>query len=120
MKIVVILGASPKDGRYSNIAQKILMEKGYNVFPVNPLYEGIEGIKCYSSIADVNELIDTVTVYLKPLYLEKMVDDIINKKPGRVIFNPGTEDINIENRLNKSGIETIHACTIVMLKTGQF
>ncbi len=120
MENVIILGASPKDGRYSNIAQKLLMEKGYNVFPVNSLYEEIEGKKCYKSIKDVKDKIDTITVYLKPLNLDKMIDDVIKKKPSRVIFNPGTENINIEKKLNESGVEIIHGCTIVMLKTGQF
>ncbi len=120
MENVLLLGATINKDRYANIAQKVLMEKGHKVFPVNPKYEEIEGIKCYKSIKDVKDRIDTVTVYLNSVHVEKMLDEIIEKKPKRVIFNPGTEDINLEKKLNENGIKTLHACTIVLLKTNQF
>jgi uncharacterized protein len=41
-KNVVVLGASPKEDRYSNKALKLLSEKGYNAISVNPVYKEIE------------------------------------------------------------------------------
>ena len=38
----------------------------------------------------------------------------------RIVFNPGTENAELEHLAHKNGIETIEACTLVMLSTHQF
>ena len=53
-KNVAILGASTNPERYSNKAQKLLIEKGYYVFPINPNYEEIDNHKCYLSLDDID------------------------------------------------------------------
>lgn len=119
-KNVAILGASPKEDRYANMAQKLLTENGYNVYPINPVYDKIENKTCYKRLTDIKDDIDTVTVYMNPERLEKTLTDIIAKKPRRTIFNPGTESESLKNILKNNGIEVVEACTLVMLKTGQF
>jgi len=119
-KNVAILGASPKEDRYANMAQRLLNEHGYSVFPINPVYEKIDNDECFKSILDIEKEIDTITVYMNPMRFEKVMDEIIAKKPRRVIFNPGTESDEIKIKLTENGIEVLEACTLVMLKTGQF
>ena len=119
-KNVVVVGASPKESRYSNMAVKLLKEKGYNPIPIHPVAEEIHGIKCYHSLDDIKDDIDTVTLYLSEKNLKPIVDKIINLKPRRVVFNPGTESDEIEKKFNESGIKTVRACTLVMLRTGIF
>jgi predicted CoA-binding protein len=119
-KNVVVVGASPKENRYSNMAVKLLKEHNYNPIPIHPIAEKIHDIKCYHSLDDVNDEIDTVTLYLSEKNLKPIVDKIINLKPRRVVFNPGTESDEIEKKFQNAGIKTIKACTLVMLRTGIF
>lgn len=67
----------------------------------------------------INE-VDTVTLYIGPQHQPEWYDYIVSLKPKRVIFNPGTENQAFENKLENKGIEAIEACTLVMLRTGQF
>lgn len=120
MTTVAILGASDKEGRYSRIAQELLMEKGYDVIPIALRGDKVLGVPCYRSIDDVPRSIDTLTLYVGPRNLESYVDQIVRSDIRRVIFNPGTESDAIEQRLRESGKEVVRACTIVMLKTEQF
>jgi len=117
---IVVLGASKDESRYSNLVVKLLKEKGENVFPVNPKYEEIEGYKCYESISDITERIHTITIYINPKKLDSFVDQILQKKPDRVIFNPETEREDIEKKLLENGINVVKACSIVLLKTNRF
>jgi uncharacterized protein len=119
-KNVAILGASINEERYSNKVQKFLIEKGFNVFPINPNYKEIGKLQCYSKLLDIKEQIGTLTVYMNPIQLKNIVPEIITKKPDRIIFNPGTENEEIENILKNEGIEIIEACTLVLLKTNSF
>ncbi len=119
-KNIAILGASPKPERYSNMAQKLFVEKGYKVFPINPNYESIDSILCVRNILEINDKIDTLTIYMNPSLVEKKYDEIIAKNPARIIFNPGTESVLLKEKFEKAGIKVIEACTLVLLKTGQF
>jgi uncharacterized protein len=49
-----------------------------------------------------------------------MAGAIIAAKPARVIFNPGTENPELEEHLAAAGIAVVHACTLVLLRTGRF
>lgn len=119
-KNVIVLGASDKADRYSNKAVKFLVEKGYNVIPVHPRVKVIDNIEVLKSIDSITSDIDTVTLYVNPSLLENYVDSLLTKNIRRVIFNPGTESESVKEKLEAKGIETIEACTLVMLRTGQF
>jgi uncharacterized protein len=124
MKKVVVLGASDKADRYSYQAVTLLHEKGYTPLPVHPTLNQINGIKVYHSLNEVQEIfsgdIHTLSLYVNPSISSEAKDAILKLHPQRVIFNPGTENPELENALNKEGIETKEACTLVMLRTGQF
>ena len=117
---VVILGASINPDRYSYKTQQVLMEKGYTPVPVNPRYDQIDGIQCYSELKSLECNIDTITIYVKPAILRNMTEDIIHVNPRRVIFNPGAECREVSARLESAGIKVQNACTLVLLNTSQF
>ena len=117
---VVVLGASPKANRYSNMAVRQLLSNGYRVIPVNPGHSEIEGLDTVAHLNDIEENVHTLTLYLSPQWSERIEEDIISLNPGRVIFNPGTESNILKKSLKESGIPYIEACTLVMLSTGQF
>lgn len=117
---VAILGASNKPERYSNMALHLLAEKGHAVFPVHPALAEIDGHRVFKTLAGISEPIDTVTMYVAPAHSTGMADALLAATPRRVVFNPGTENPDLEAVLAAAGIETVRACTLVMLRTGQF
>ncbi|MDD5092081.1 MAG: CoA-binding protein [Candidatus Wallbacteria bacterium] len=117
---VCIIGASQKPDRYSYKAMMLLAEKGHRVFPVHPKLSEIEGIPVYARLADLPEPVHTITMYVGPDRSAEMADEITSIKPQRVIFNPGAENPVLSEKLAKAGIEVLEACTLVLLKTGQF
>ena len=124
-RIVAVLGASPKPGRYSNMAVVRLLQKGFRVIPVNPAYSEVEGVKTVygpkeASTAAGKKGIDTLTLYLAPHHLDKMTEEIVQSRPSRVIFNPGSESFKLMEALDSAGIPWLEACTLVLLSTGQF
>jgi predicted CoA-binding protein len=117
---VAVLGASRKPGRYSYKAVKLLAEKGHTPFPVHPTLDEIDGIRVHPRLADIPAPIDTVTVYLSAQNSGRIADDIVNSGARRVIFNPGAGNPDLADTLRKKGFEVEEACTLVLLKTGQF
>lgn len=120
MEKVVVIGASAKSDRYSNRAMKMLRDHGHTPIPVAPAVSEIEGYPAVSRPEDVDGPVDTVTMYVGPPRQAALLDGIIGLHPKRVIFNPGTENPDAYARLEAAGIEVEEACTLVLLRTGQF
>lgn len=117
---VAVLGASPKPERYSNKAIRLLLEHDHAVFPVHPAMDEVEGLPVNKSLSDINGPIDTLTVYISSKHSSPMTDEIVRMKPGRVIFNPGTENPELYTCLETAGIPFEEACTLVLLNSNQF
>ena len=117
---VAVLGASAKPDRYSYKAVVMLREMGHTVYPVHPTLAVIEGIPVLATLSQVSVPLDTVTMYLSAANQVQIAEDLLACHPRRVIFNPGAENPELAVRLRAAGIETQEACTLVLLKTGQF
>lgn len=117
---VVVLGASHKPDRYSNQAIRLLREHGHEVIPVNPRLDEAEGLKVAHSLGEIGGAVDTLTMYVGHERSSAVAEDVLQLHPGRVIFNPGSENPELEARLAQAGIPFELACTLVLLRTGQF
>jgi len=117
---VAVLGATPKPERYANQAVRLLMEHGFNVIPIHPKFEEIESLNVVHNLAEIAEPIHSLSLYVGPARLDPMIAQIVALKPGRVIFNPGTESAVVQSALDDAGIKWLEACTLVMLRTGVF
>jgi len=117
---VAVIGASDKPDRYAYKAMKLLAEKGHVVYPVHHRIPDIEGIPVYSKLQDIEDVIDTVTLYVGKTTSTALLADILACHPQRIVFNPGAENPDLEKQAQKAGVETVRGCTLVMLKTGQF
>lgn len=121
-KTTLIIGASAKNDRYSNMAMKELGKAEHSTLLYNPNknLDSIEGLPVIHDFSEITEEIDTVTIYVNPTRLTDMVQEILDLKPKRIIFNPGTEEPSIMHQFHNADIEVVEGCSIVMLKTGQF
>lgn len=117
---VVVMGASHKPERYSNQAIRLLREHGHEVVPVHPSLDTVLGLPVAHQLQEIDGKVDTLTLYIGPAVSSTASDAIVQLNPGRVIFNPGTENPGLEARLDQAGIPFEHACTLVLLRTGQF
>jgi predicted CoA-binding protein len=117
---VAILGASRKPERYSNKAFHMLREYGHKVLPVSPGFSELEGVPVFANLGEIHEPVDTLTMYVGPAISSDLLSAILQLNPKRVIFNPGSENPELESALEKSGIKVEEACTLVLLRTKQF
>ena len=107
----VILGASADRNKFGNKSVRAHAHAGYEVYPVNPKSEEIEGLTAYKSIADV----DRVSVYLPPAIGMQMIEEIAALTVGEVWFNPGSESPELLAHAQALGLNVVQACSIVDL-----
>ena len=121
MKKTVIVGATPNSSRYAYLAAETLNDHNHEIVLLGIKKGDVFGkqiLNIYEkpSIPDV----DTITLYIGPKHQPEWYDYLISLEPRRIIFNPGTENGEFEKLARKVGIQTEEACTLVMLRTGQY
>jgi hypothetical protein len=87
---------------------------------VHPAGHDVLGIRGLKSLDEISQSIDTLTMYVGAQISDGELDRILKLKPRRVIFNPGSENETLAERLQAAEIEVVFACTLVMLQTDQF
>jgi predicted CoA-binding protein len=83
VKTIAMVGASEKENRPSYFAFKYLLERGYNMIPVNPAKAGenMLGRRIYARLADVPEPIDMVDIFRASRYALPIVQEALALNP---------------------------------------
>ena len=118
-KKTLIIGASEKPERYANKAFHSLKNHQHEVAMIGNKEGVIDGVSIQKGNPLFNN-IDTITLYLNPKNQEAYYDYILSLKPKRIIFNPGTENVELQEIAKKQGIEIQEACTLVLLSINQY
>ena len=118
-KATLVIGASTKSDRYSYQAIMRLRSYGHPVIAFGQSEGQVDDVSIETDWNPGWE-VDTVTLYINPARQEDYYERILELKPNRVIFNPGTENAAFVSLLKEAGIETEYACTLVMLSIGNY
>ncbi len=118
-KKTLVLGASDNPARYSYLAINRLVSHQHPVLALGRKKGIVNGVTIEKEQQDWTD-VDTITLYLNPMNQKQYYDYIVSLKPKRIIFNPGTENEELQEIADKNGINTLEACTLVMLSTGQY
>ena len=109
LKNIAVVGMSPTDGKPSNYVPKFLIEKGYNVIPVNPNYLNILNKKSYSKVSEIPENIDIVDIFRKTEDALSVIKDSINKEGIKVIWmQKGINNEEGELLASNKGIKVLY------------
>jgi len=115
----LVLGASPNPARYSNLAIKLLRSYQHEVIAVGKKNGEVENVPILHEFP-TGKKVDTLTLYVNPQNQREYYESILALQPRRIIFNPGTENPELENMAKERGIIIEEACTLVLLNTGQY
>jgi len=118
-KKTLVLGASANPNRYSYLAVHKLREHHHPVLAIGKKNAFVADVPVQTIIPEISDL-DTVTLYLNPENQKNYYDYILSLHPRRVIFNPGAENPEFEKILTDHHIQTLEACSLVLLGTGQY
>ncbi|MEO5984921.1 MAG: CoA-binding protein [Ferruginibacter sp.] len=118
-KKTLVLGASENPQRYSYLAVQKLLNNQHPVVAVGKKAGMVKGVQISTGKEHFSE-IDTITLYLNPANQKQYYDYILSLNPKRIIFNPGTENPELATLAKNNSIDTLQACTLVMLSTGQY
>lgn len=118
-KKTLVLGASDNPARYSYLAVTRLRDHQHPVVAVGRRDGQVADVAITKDLPSITD-IDTVTLYLNPSHQKEYYNYILSLHPRRIIFNPGTENAELEQLARDNGIQPMEACTLVLLSTNQY
>jgi predicted CoA-binding protein len=111
VKTIAMVGASNKENRPSYFAFKYLLERGYNMIPVNPGQAGQEllGRKVYARLADVPGPIDMVDIFRASQYAMPIVQEALalNPRPSVIWMQIGVRDDAAAKLAEDNGLKVV-------------
>jgi predicted CoA-binding protein len=118
-KKTLILGTSTNPDRYSFKAAQKLVSFGHEIYCFGKQKGFINETEIKNTLPTSKDF-DTVTLYLNPSHQKAFYDSIIELRPNRVIFNPGTENLEFQKLLSANSIYFEESCTLVLLSLGEY
>ena len=78
MKNIAVVGMSPREQRPSNYVAMYMDDKGYDIIPVNPSQQNIQGKKCYPSLLDIPVKVDIVNVFRQSQFAASITKEAVS------------------------------------------
>ncbi len=111
---LAVVGVSRGGKKFGNLAYRELKTKGYQLFPINPNADSIEGDRCYPSLTALPEPVDGVLIVVPPAETEQVVQDAAAAKIRRVWMQQGAESEAAIRFCQQNGIDVVHNECILM------
>ncbi|MBN4051956.1 CoA-binding protein [Cytophagaceae bacterium AH-315-L13] len=116
----LVLGASPKPERYSYKAVCSLRNSDHPVIAYGNRGGEVCGVDIQTSDFENISDVHTISLYINSTFQKEYYDMILKLKPQRIIFNPGTENEELSKLAEENDIQTLEACTLVLLSIGNY
>lgn len=111
---IAIIGASRSGKKFGNIAMKELKAKGYQITPVHPTAEFIDGEKAYSNLKSIPEPVEGVLIVVPPDQTKKVVREVAEAGIKRVWMQQGSESEESVRYCKENSMQVISGECIMM------
>lgn len=113
-KKFAVVGATDNPEKYGHQILINLKKRNYEVYPVNPRLDTVEGTKCYPTIADIPEKVDVVDFVVPPAATESILKDCLNLGLDRIWLQPGSESEAAIKFCEDNNLKVVHGVCVMM------
>jgi predicted CoA-binding protein len=111
-KIWAVIGANNDSDKYGNIIYKKLKARGYEVYPVNPNCEKVEGDTCYRDLRSLPRKPEVINMVVSPKRGKAIIEEAAELGIEFIWLQPGTYDDELLKLINSKGLHAVQACVL--------
>jgi acetate---CoA ligase (ADP-forming) subunit alpha len=99
-KSIALVGASPNSEKLSYTILENLLNMDFQgkIYPVNPGYREINGLKCYSSLVEIKDKIDIAIFAVPTATVLEILSGSLDNIKGAIIVSSGFREIGYEGK----------------------
>jgi len=112
-KVWAVIGANQRQDKYGNMIYRRLKSKGYEVYAVNPVYDEVEGDKCYKDLSSLPKVPEVINMVVSPKRGKAFLEEAASLDVNYVWLQPGTYDDEIMKQIEDLGLKAVQACVLV-------
>ena len=110
---IAVVGASKDRKKYGNKCVRAYIQGDYEVYPVNPHADEIEGQRVYRTLSEIPAGLDRISIYLPPESTTSLLAELTSWPDTEIWFNPGSADAGVLERARNLGLIARPGCSIV-------
>lgn len=111
--IYAVVGDKFDGGSSEDLLVQAMSEKGYEVFPVSPYCEEVQGIACAPTLLEVDERPDVIVIDLPEELAKSAVQQCIDLDLNRIWFQPESESEDAVNLAEEHSLYITTASSIL-------
>ncbi len=115
-KIWAVVGANQDPAKYGNMIYKKLKAKGYEVYAVNPMYDTVDGDKCYKDLSSLPVLPEVIDMVVSPKRGRAIIDEAARLGIKYIWLQPGTFDDELLKQIESLNLQQVQACVLVAVR----
>lgn len=117
---MAVVGATQKKEKYGYKVYKALKDHQYEVYPVNPFYDEIDGEKCYKNLSSLPKIPEVLDIIISPDKSGHFIKEASTLGCEFIWFQPGAESDYLINLLQDLGLKVIsNVCAMFETNRGQ-
>ena len=113
-KKFAVVGATDNTEKYGHQILANLRKRDYEVYPVNPRLEAIEGMKCYATLSDLPVKVDVVDFVVPPSATEAILKECLALGLDRIWLQPGSESETAIKYCKDNNMKVVHGVCVMM------
>lgn len=115
-EVWAVIGITDKTERFGYKIPKLLEEKNYKVYGVNPKLDELEGIKVYKNLSQVPEKIDVINMIVNPKFAKTYLEEAKELGIKNVFFQPGSYQEETIEYAKELGFNIVTDCVYASLR----
>lgn len=113
-KKFAVVGATDNAEKYGNQILHNLRNRGYEVYPVNPRLQVIEGARCYASLSELPEKVDVVDFVVPPAATVNILKECLEQGLDRIWLQPGSESETAIRFCEENNLKVVHDVCVML------
>jgi uncharacterized protein len=118
-KRFAVVGATDNPRKYGNQIVKNLLQRDYEVYPVNPNLKTLEGTKCYPELSEIPVKVDVVDFVVPPNVTEKILKQCRELDIKRIWLQPGSESEAVLAFCKANDMKVVHNICVMLSREKQ-
>ena len=113
-KRIALIGISRSGKKFGNAAAKELIRRGYEIYPVHPEAEEIDGITCYPDLKSLNGKAEALLISIPPGRVPPVLEEAAKVGLNKIWLQQGSWSKEVQLTADKQGLQIVSKKCILM------